>query len=171
MRPTEQQNIEAFVFSIFQAELELYAVQAQFARQQLEEQIASGRPAAIWFAVQNALALAANASKLLWEKGAKEARKRLRDKAAVGSRSKLKTRSIRDCLEHFDQEVIRWAQEGTFFIQRDVGSMENASPAGDEFGRFDPNTWEVTFLRRKPINLKAVLDELDAIAARLSPFE
>jgi hypothetical protein len=171
MPPTEQQNIEAFVSSIFQAELELYAVQAQFARQQLEEQIASGGPAAIWFAVQNALALAANASKLLWEKGAKEARKRLRDKAAVGSGSKLKARSIRDCLEHFDREVIRWAQKGTFFIQRDVGSMKNASPAGDEFGRFDPNTWEVAFLHRKPIDLKAVLDELDAIAAHLSPYE
>ncbi len=170
MNPPERQTTEAFVSAIFKAELELFAAQAPFARQQLEEQIASGRSSGIWFAVQNILALAANASKLLWERNAEEARRRLRNQAGVGSGSKLKSRDIRNSLEHFDKEVIRWAEKGTYFIQRDVGSMKEASLAGDEFGRFDPETWEVAFLHRKPINLKKILDELDAIAARLSPF-
>lgn len=171
MRPTEQQNIEAFISSIFRPELGLYAVQAQFARQQLEEEITGGRASGIWFAVQNVLTLAANASKLLWGKRAEEARQKLRDDAGVRGSSKLRARAIRNCLEHFDREVINWAQKGTFFVQRDVGRMEKASPAGDEFGRFDPESWEVAFLDQKPINLKEVLDELDAISGHLSPFD
>lgn len=123
-----------------------------------------------WFSVQNVLTLAANASKLLWGNWAEEARKRLQDAAGVDGSSKLAIRDIRNSLEHFDEKVIKWAQKGTFFIQRDVGPEEEASLAGDEFGRFDPETWEVMFLHEKSVNLKEILDEMDAIASRLSPF-
>jgi len=77
---------------------------------------------------------------------------------------------VRNSLEHFDEKVIKWARKGTFFIQRDVGAMTKASVAGTEFGRFDPVTWEVSFLNEKPINLKMLLDELDSVARRLDVF-
>jgi hypothetical protein len=170
LRFSEADTTEHFIRAIFKVELETLSLQASIAAEQLAEAMKDQRyTTKIWLGVQTILIIAGNAAKLLWGKGADNARRQLRTDIGVAEDSPLANRRIRNAFEHLDERVITWAKAGNNrFAHRRVA--EKSKPAdGDSFGQFDPATWEVTFLGvEEPISVKELLAELEMIRRKLS---
>lgn len=171
MEWTERDD-EAFIRAILKSELHFLCVQAIYARTALEEALKHrGRPVGVWLVAQGILVIGANASKLLWGKGAARARKALRAEAGVHDDSPLRSKDIRNAFEHIDERIVGWARkEGKHYVERHVIWDGERSPAGSQFGTFDSKTWTIDFLDEEPISLRAVLDELDRIGPRIHPL-
>jgi hypothetical protein len=122
----------------------------------------------IWFAIQNLLTAVANVSKLLWGDFKTEAleRKPLRDTLAVGEASPIKTRVIRNHLEHIDSRITEHfgPDYSGVVVTRYIGPSA-ALPVGSEeewFHHFDYQTNEVTF-RGDSVSLQAVVNEISRV--------
>lgn len=131
----------------------------------------------IWFSVQNILVSSANLSKLLWGSGrngpdaraeAEAGRHELRESLQVEDDSPLKSTTVRNRFEHFDQRLEKWRQGGgQIFIGRNIGDPNavHTPSEPDRFGHYDPATGIVTILGET-----SVLPDLVAEAQRILPL-
>jgi len=135
----------------------------------------------IWYSLHALLSAAGNASKLFWplksargmkrSPGARGATKdvgrrraALRKSLGVEDDSPLVSRTFRDLMEHFDERLDDWLDEGREdYIDFNVGPL-SALPAGPEqvLRNFDPETGFITF-RGVSLDLTPVVTELQRL--------
>jgi hypothetical protein len=137
-----------------------------------------------WYSVQGIVAACANLSKLLWpnEEGASDRRssretavtpvpgrgEALRDSLGVSSNSLLQSRSLRNCFEHFDEELEAWAgsSEKRTLIDTNLGPASAIrADAGEVLRNLDPATLVLTF-RGESFELRPLLHEVVALHER-----
>lgn len=107
----------------------------------------------ILYALQNLLTAAANISKALWGSGGKleEQRRPLRESLGVSDDSPLRSTSLRNHFEHFDERVDVWDKKSTSHnhVDRLLGPSHsvagNAIDDVDRFRNYDPATGIATF--------------------------
>lgn len=147
--------MDEHLLSIFKLELQYQCELAAAAERQLEAARETGDSDGLWVSLQSILIIAGNCAKLLWGSGrgeaAKEmevARKPLRDAAQVDENSPLKSRSVRNAFEHWDEKIEAWHRRGDInvYASRHVGQSEAWPPHGSRFGHYNPTTGVVTFL-------------------------
>jgi hypothetical protein len=129
----------------------------------------------VFYALQNLLTATANISKALWGSGGKAAnkRKQLRDSIGVADDSPLRTVSVRNHYEHFDERIERWWVESPShsYLDMNVASRANLAKMGrfhpmDCFRNFDPKTDELTFWG-EDFNIRELLQEIEKILPKL----
>jgi len=173
----EQLTDHLYLERLFQTEVENLCAQARFAREQIELGLAGNRPTRTWFGVHSVLIISANVSKILWgeKRGpvrARQVRSSLRGRIGVSESSPLRSPMIRHGFEHIDKEIIRWWEtDANHYVGRHIVRQIDSFPTeSSRFGTLNPDTWVVGFRDEKPVPLKELLDELETLDARLSPF-
>jgi hypothetical protein len=162
------------LMSIFKLELKYQCELAQAANRQLDDALRSGDSDGRWVALQAILAIAGNAAKLLWGSGrqvkVEQERGDLRTIAGVSEGSPLKSRSVRNAFEHFDEFIVKWHEKGDtdVYASRHIGQSEEWPPHSARFGHFNPVTGVITFLDRSA-SIPDLMAEFDRIYAKLSP--
>lgn len=170
---------ESFLLSIFQAELEDQCLYGKMAGAQIEAGLTIKRSAQVWFGIHGILVAGGNAAKLLWGSGRPPKREKIeterepfREKVGAGDNSPLRCPRMRNAFEHLDEEISRWSKKdlGHYVGRRVDWETDESLPLESSFGRFDPETWQLTFLEKEPVSIKALRTELDEISVRLSPW-
>jgi hypothetical protein len=124
----------------------------------------------VWLILQEIVAAAGNAGKLLWGVQGKKTeaeRTPLRGLAKVSPRSPLRSRNVRNSFEHFDERIEEWHQAGETdaYSSRLIGQQE-FPPRRSRFGQWDPKFGVVIF-GEDSISITNVLAELDRIHPNL----
>lgn len=101
---------------------------------------------AIFYALQNLLNAAADVSKALWGKaGSKpadrqryEARQQLRDSIGIKDTSPLRTVTVRNKFEHYDENLDKWWKQprNHFMADLNIGSKDRSIVGIDEIDKF-----------------------------------
>jgi hypothetical protein len=123
-------------------------------------------------ALQNLLNAAANISKALWGQAGRFAvqRKDLRDSIDVSDSSPLRTVTMRNNFEHFDERLDRWWNESKRHNFADLNTMPKASISGiadiDRFRMFDPSSTDLHFWGQD-FNIQKITNEVQRILPKL----
>jgi len=116
-----------------------------------------------YYYLQSLLTALGNISKILWpivKKGDEQGNeirenrgKELREALNVRGDAALRSRKLRDTFEHFDERMDTWfgKEERHGFSDRNLGSMKGViiPSKKDRLRTFDPETWTLTYLRKK----------------------
>jgi hypothetical protein len=147
-----------------------------FASQELERGIAQSDHTLIFYSIQNLLGAAANISKVLWgtqgkkpsEKHRMQARKPLRDSLGVSDSSPMRSVTMRNNYEHFDERLEEWERLSRRHNSIDLSLLSGNAIAGmenrDLFRNYDPVAMTLMFWGEK-YDIKALVNE----ASRLLP--
>lgn len=126
-----------------------------------------------WCAIQNMLNAAANISKALWGQGGKLAaeRKELRDSIEVLDDSPLRSVTMRNIFEHFDERLDKWWKEskGHSLADFNFGDPHEHIQRFDEidiFRNFLPRTGELIFWSQR-FDLQAIANEIERILPKV----
>jgi hypothetical protein len=131
-----------------------------------------------WFALQAILSASANLSKLLWgsddprltqaKREQREAeRTALRASLGVPDDSPLKSRTVRNAFEHFDEKLerrFRDPKKRRGYVGRNIGGRSTDEAAQDRFGHYYPDDAVVAFWDQS-----VVVSELVEAARNLLP--
>jgi hypothetical protein len=122
----------------------------------------------IWSAAQSFLVAAGNVSKCLWginlDDGARAERRALRISLGVSESSPLKSRSLRNQYEHFDERLAEWHAETSGNISLIDLSVASPFPAAADVAlrNFAPERSALTF-RGTEYELQPLIDELQRV--------
>jgi hypothetical protein len=126
----------------------------------------------VFYAIQNLLVAAANASKALWgPRGSLSAeRQALRDSIGISDDSPLYKIDMRNNFEHFDERLDSWWARSARhnFADLSIGppSMIEGLEDSELFRFFDPRTTDVTFWGQR-FNIQELIDEVSRIIPAL----
>jgi hypothetical protein len=166
--------MEPLLLQAFQTQLDLQFEFVLRAAVDLNAALVNGDPRATFYAIQNLLNAAANASKVLWGSGGKLAAVRLplRESIGVTDESPLHIPSMRNNFEHLDERIdVWWAKTKTRgnidlnIMPRGMIHRAVADPL-DEFRNFDPITTDLTFWGQE-FNLRALVEEVNRLSLKL----
>jgi hypothetical protein len=127
----------------------------------------------IFYALQNLLNAAANVSKALWGQGGKftAERKDLRDSIGVTDASPLRSVTMRNNFEHFDERLDKWWRDSKAHHNFDLSIGPPSGIAGvdhiDLFRRFDPATTDLWFWNQD-FNTQEIINEVQRILPKLT---
>lgn len=109
----------------------------------------------VFRSLHSMLTHASNVSKLLWpprsKNNAKARGRSLRAILAITDESPLRSRELRNNLEHFDEQLDEWVKSPTAMIVDDtIGDISGAKQFGDDVWRwYDPQSLEFLFKGEK----------------------
>lgn len=166
--------MDRFLLQVFAAELETQCDFVVIGARQANEALSRNDVDDTWFAIQGVLSAAANASKLLWgtRHQPKDRRKDLREFAEVDESSPLRSRTLRDHFEHFDERIAEWFGNDSHkvYVGRNIGTPGGISLNGKEpekqFGFFDTSKPAVTFWTDE-VNLNDIVMEASRVKRTL----
>ena len=169
---------------ILQREVRRQCRFAMFAGSDLYHALQAKDQDRVWYSVQGILVACTNLSKLLWpnEHGASDRRssrattvtrvlghgEALRDSLGVPSDSLLQSHSLRNCVEHFDEELEAWASssEKRTLIDTNLGPTPAVrTDAGEILRNLDPATLVLT-IRGESFELRPLLHEVATLHER-----
>jgi len=128
-----------------------------------------------WAAIQAFLVAAANISKVLWPSRKKHRARgeRLRALLDVDANTLDAARAFRNHLEHYDERVDLWFEDGASAAYVDLAiDSRSLSPLGlrpEGHRRYDPQRKELHF-RDETIDVGSVLDTVLEIREKCRPF-
>lgn len=156
---------------IFQEQVRDQSQAVLVAAEQISQALATGDNRRLFLACQNLLAGAANVSKMLWSQNGKrtDERRVLRESLGVADDSPLKSRAMRNHLEHLDERIDAWWDTSTShnYVDRMIGPPESIGgfSDGDQFRVYDPTRHQMVFLGTR-YDIIPLVDE----AKRLLPI-
>jgi hypothetical protein len=122
--------------------------------------------------LQSLLNAAANISKALWGQGGRFAAQRqpLRDSIGITDASPLRTVTMRNKYEHFDERLDKWWSESQNHNHLDFSIMPISGVAGfdqnDMFRVFDPTSTNLYFWGQE-FNVQELINEVQRILPKL----
>ena len=143
--------MDLMLLRMFQKQVLFQCKSLLMSANQLSEYLNKQDTIGIFFSLQNLLNSAANISKALWGQKGKysQERKILRDSIGISDASPLKTTSMRNNFEHFDERLDKWWKESQRHNHVDFSVMPKSAVNGidpiDWFRVFDPTSAELYF--------------------------
>jgi hypothetical protein len=147
--------MDLMLLRIFQAQVALQCRFMMLAATEVNNGLQQHDVHYVFFALQNLLNAAANVSKALWGGGGKLSaeRKPLRDSIGIGDDSPLRSVTMRNNFEHFDERLDRWWKDSARHNHFDlmIGPTATSIVGAEDIERFrmfDPSTTDMTFWAR-----------------------
>lgn len=157
-----------FLLEVFEDQVKFQCRVALAAATDLQTALTNRDITRAFIAVQNLLNAAANLGKAFWGQGGKFAKERkpLRDALQVGDDSALKTVTMRNNYEHYDERLDYWwtnspNRNHIDFSLAPPGTIQSPSDL-DFFRELDPSTGELRFWGEQ-FDLKAVIAEIQRL--------
>lgn len=164
---------------IFFSEIENQCEFALISKDDIQTYYARGDISRIWNSVHSLVSAVANLSKIFWpdSRGDQERGRELRQLLSVEDNSALKSRDLRNDLEHFDERLDTWASEtqGRVFVDRNISSGNSIRIDSESMAFGVPNAMlrhlyvdelKVSF-RNKEYALQPVVEEVSNLFKRV----
>ena len=160
--------MDTMLLRMFQTQVLLQCEFVLYAAKDLNESQKQQNSRRTFFAIQNLLSSSANISKVLWGQnaGLGAERKAVRESIGVTESSPLKTRSMRNNYDHFDERLDWWWKESKHHSFTDLNVMPRSAIDGvediDIFRWYDPKTTDVIFWSQN-FNIQEIVNEVNRI--------
>jgi hypothetical protein len=155
------ESMDARRFTILAVEVQTQAEIAALAADDLSEAVGKNDIPRMWLSIYALLSAAARLSRLLFSGRSKARARALRMRFVVADDSPLKSRNLRDFLEHFDERVDSWAERssGRVASDRTLGPWSDAPKQADIFRHFDSMAHAVVVLGHR-YELRPLINEV-----------
>jgi hypothetical protein len=176
----EDPRMEKMILRIFQKEIEKQCKFAIIAIKQIKAGLTNNNLDLVWYAIQSFLVSVANISKILWSNSKPQKkegelrdkrREELRKSLGIEDDSPIKPKIFRNCFEHFDERLEKWAASSKRrnFVDSNIApsNMIMGIDPEDFLRNFDPTSWILTF-RGDKYELKPVIEVIYNLYAKLS---
>lgn len=164
--------MDLMLLRMFQKQILIQCEFILFAASDVNSGLQSRDHIRVFYGLQNLLNSAANISKVLWgQAGSKEVeRKPIRDSIGVADSSPLRSVTMRNNFEHFDERLDKWWRESKQKNNVDLSIMPKSSISGfddiDRFRMFDPKTTDLYFWGQE-FTIQEIITEVERILPKL----
>jgi hypothetical protein len=165
--------MDPHLIEVFKLQIETQCQFLLLGKHQLDEGLAKHGYLEVFAALQAILTASANISKACWgQSGSMETeRKPLRDSLGISDTSPLRSTTVRNSFDHFDDRLDTWwAHSKTKNLaDLNIGSTGHLSgfQVKETFRHYDPTTQEIIFWGKR-ISVDALVKEAETLLKNLS---